>query len=90
MKRFLLLVLALMLCCLVGCDYSKYGKEYVGGTNKPEMKIYGDELETGFLYAVDSNTNVVYITYEGHSWYGITPCLKPDGTPMLADDLGLK
>jgi len=90
MKRFLFLVLALMLCCLVGCDYSSLGKEYVGIAIRPKIKIYSENTTAGFMYAVDSKTKVVYILYDTSERFGITPCYKADGTLMFASDLGLE
>lgn len=45
----------------------------------------------GYSYVVDGDTSVVYIyraSPGGHT--GLTPKLHPDGTPYLADELGLK
>lgn len=96
MKRFLFLVLALMLCCMSGCEEENNieVKTSIGDYSFPVFHIYASE-ETNhrsYKYAVDQRTQVVYIIYGNYDTYGraISPCLKPDGTPMLADDLGLE
>lgn len=88
-KWFVFLVVLLAVCMLPACSTTNGEVTYVV---RPSMKIYSEE--SGFNYVVDTKTKVVYILYEYWSGYqgyaGLSPCLKSDGTPMLASDLGLE
>ena len=81
MKRKLVIGIAVIfLVLLSGC-----GLEVVHNSDAvPHMRIYNN-YGSSYRYLVDLNTDVVYIQ-GGH---GITVCMKPDGTPLLASEIGL-
>lgn len=56
-------------------------------TTKPD--IVGESTLYDYEYVVDKTTGVVYLQVSAHERVGITPYLKPDGTPYLASELGL-
>ena len=73
-----------------GCDRGNR-PEQIKGSIYPNMKVYAVDAGTkDYYYVVDKNTGVVYIQFEGTRTAGITPALNADGTPMTADQLGLK
>ena len=43
-----------------------------------------------YYYVIDKNTHVVYLKYDNGHLSGMTIMLKADGTPMLAEDLGIE
>lgn len=55
---------------------------------KPEL-VNTNENVYDYSYIIDKNTGVVYLQVEAGYKIGITAYLKPDGTPYLADELGL-
>ena len=44
----------------------------------------------GYSYLIDEDTGVVYLEYDNLNRYAITVMLKPDGTPVLKDDIIVK
>lgn len=56
----------------------------------PNITSYSDLDDGNYFYIVDENTGVVYLCYDGYRRYGMTVMFNADGTPVLAEDLGLK
>jgi len=95
MRKFLFLTLALMLCYLAGCSNPEERGYYLYNNKKipmPNLAIYANHVVeyTSFCYVIDTETKVVYILYNANRVGSLCPCLKADGTPMLASDLGLE
>lgn len=89
-KRAKLILIALVVTIVFGCagcgDNSLVAKGYMA---PPNMTIYTND-GGAFYYAVDNNTNVVYVVFDFYNKGGITVMLNADGTPVLADQIGLK
>ena len=89
-KRVKLILMALVGAIVFGCAGCSDGQLVAKGyTAPPNMTIYTNN-GGAFYYAVDNSTNVVYVVLDIYNKGGITVMLNPDGTPVLADQIGLK
>lgn len=87
MKKLIVILLSMLL--LTGCVNNDH-KAIVSDQNiTPNLMSMSDE-GLRFYYVVDRNTHVVYLAFDALYRAGITPLLKADGTPTLAEDLGIK
>ena len=93
MKRFLLMVT--MACILTSCSPSNVD------TNRdlikdliPTPKLLTSETTSingwHYVYIVDKNTGVVYLEYDAVYRHALTVMLNADGTPITAEQLGIK
>jgi len=58
---------------------------------EPQMvSLATGELLEDYEYIVDINTGVVYLEYHRFNRYGVTVMLNPDGTPIIAEQLGFE
>ena len=57
----------------------------------PSLLRVGDLSENfGYCYLVDKNTGVVYLEYDSYRRHAITLMVNADGTPITAEQLGIK
>ena len=58
----------------------------------PNITRYGNfsAVSESYVYLVDNNTGVVYLEYDGAKRHAISVMLNADGTPVTAEQLGLK
>lgn len=91
-KKLILAIFATTLLLASGCDDGANGKlENSSIIGSPDITQYAkDGLVCKYYYVVDNNTNVVYLQFFGSHKAGITVMLNADGTPITADQLGLK
>ena len=90
MKKIIILFMATMFI-LTGCD-NGVAPTKIQSVVSPDIKVYGADIDSGlrYFYVVDNKTGVVYIQFDGFKRGGITPALNADGTPMTAEQLGLR
>lgn len=91
MKK-VLLIGAILALLLTGCDV---GSECISENSKniiPNISVYAKDIAYGlrYFYVVDNNTGVVYLQFNGVNRAGLTIMLNPDGTPVTAEQLGLR
>lgn len=91
MKKIILLCLVIVLS-LSGCrTISNVSEPEINEQNvEPDMMAVTNINESRFSYIIDKRTHVVYMQFYCGCKAGITAVLKADGTPMLAEDLGIK
>lgn len=85
MKKILLMVT--IACILTSCSPSNVD------TNEdliPRPKILTSENNENYTYIVDKNTGVVYLEYDCVHRHALTVMLNADGTPVTAEQLGIK
>ena len=89
-----IVVLAVLILCLVGCDESKPGRYSSSPADVQTLEDYkeldlvsSNKRDYGYSYLVDKNTGVVYLEYSGYRTYGITVMFNADGTVMTEDDI---
>lgn len=90
-KIFIVWFLACTL--LSGCGEGNSPQTNISARNyyTPDISKIGDDFEDGCSYLIDNNTGVVYLKYV--AGYGkaitvdITVMLKPDGTPLMKEDI---
>ena len=92
-KMICLTVVALI--TLASCDND-------GGNSTPAIKDvknispnitrygYFSSVSESFVYLVDNNTGVVYLEYDSAKRHAISVMLNADGTPVTAEQIGLK
>ena len=85
MKKFLLMVT--MACVLTSCSPSNVD---VNGDLIPRPKLLTFENNKYYAYIVDKNTGVVYLEYDAYYRHALTVMLNADGTPITAEQLGIK
>ena len=93
-KRFVIITLfTLIILTLTGCSNpGKKASEITDTIVQPNMIVYADK-DDRFYYAVDENTDVVYIMYMSGERYannalgGITVAYNGDGTVMKREQL---
>jgi hypothetical protein len=86
MKRFLLMVT--MACILTSCSPSNVD---TNGDLIPTPIILKSETDNGrYTYIIDKNTGAVYLEYDGYRRRALTVMLNTDGTPLTAEQLGIK
>jgi len=83
----LVALLAIIFLC-AGCAKNKVVSS--NDTLGPNLTICDDRAE--YTYVVDNRTGVVYMRWSQAIAYkgGLTVMLNPDGSPVMADDLGLE
>ena len=79
-------VLLASLLLLSGCG----SETYISQKESQVFPLMKEYRNGNYSYVVDLKTSVVYISYMYYNLGGLTVCLKADGTPMLASDLGLE
>ncbi len=85
MKRFLLI--AIMACILASCSPSNVD---TNGDLISKPKLLTLEDDRCYTYIVDKNTGVVYLEYDSYHRHALTVMLNTDGTPITAEQLGIK
>ena len=85
MKKFLLMVT--MACVLTSCSPSNVD---VNGDLISKPKLLTLENNGCYTYIVDKNTGVVYLEYDACYRHALTVMLNADGTPITAEQLGIK
>lgn len=91
MKKIILLCLVIVLLLTGCCSRSNVSKAEINEQNiEPEIITVTNDSDSWFSYIVDKRTHVVYMQFYCGYRGGITVVLKTDGTPMLAEDLGIK
>lgn len=93
MKKILFVLLA-MLLLLTGCSEPEgiAMPETYAQDISPSILRTGDTTrnDDGYCYLVDKNTGVVYLEFYSVHRYGITLMVNADGTPITAEQLGIK
>lgn len=103
MKKIKYIVVCLLIIVLfaVGCgevekspNNTQATKNYTK-TVSPEIIEYGDNYTTGsgdgsYYYLIDGRNGVVYLVYDGYRRHAMTVMLNRDGTPVTAEQLGIK
>ena len=91
-KKLVLAIFATTLLFASGCDDGDYGKlENSSIIGSPDITQYAEDgMLCSYSYVVDNNTNVVYLQFFTGYKAGITVMLNADGTPITADQLGLR
>lgn len=87
MKKIIIILLYTLL--LTGCTKNNSQASVSNQEIKPNMMSLNSSPNR-YYYVVDKNTHVVYLVFYAGSQGGITVMLNADGTPMLAEDLGIK
>ena len=89
MKNKLLLSVLLISLCLSGCGEGTVQGTSVSsvGYHTPDISEIGDGLVSGYSYVIDNSTGVVYLKYVLGYGKAITVLLKPDGTPVMKEDI---
>jgi len=87
-KLLYFLVALICLFCLAGCYNvgSKPSKQY-SDFYVPNIVDMGND---NYYYTIDKRTGVVYLSYSDTYQHGITVMLNADGTPVTADQLGIR
>lgn len=85
MKKLLLMVT--MACVLTSCFPSNVDAD---GDLIPRPKLLTLEDSEDYTYIVDKNTGVVYLEYDCVNRHALTVMLNADGTPVTAEQLGIK
>ena len=94
MKKFLLMLT--MACVLTSCSPNNVDANET--TNKdliptPNLLI-SEATSVGnkqlYAYIIDKNTGVVYLGYDSVYRHALTVMLNVDGTPVTAEQLGIK
>jgi hypothetical protein len=95
MKRFLLMVT--MACILTSCSPSNVddvnkniNENLIPTPNLLMSKTISMNNKEHYAYIVDKNTGVVYLGYAGVYRHDLTVMLNADGTPVTAEQLGIK
>ena len=87
MKRIISVALISALL-MTGCGKgAASGKSYIQDIEPNIVEISNGY---GYFYVVDANTGVVYLKYESGYHGAITVMLNADGTPITAEQLGIK
>ena len=89
MKKKLLYFLALLLSifALAGCSHGSKPSKLYSDLYSPNIIDTGND---SYYYTIDKRTGVVYLSYDGFYRHAITIMLNADGTPVTADQLGIK
>jgi hypothetical protein len=95
MKKFLLMVT--MACVLTSCSPSNVddvnkniNENSIPTPNLLMSKTISMNNKEHYAYIVDKNTGVVYLGYDGVYRHDLTVMLNADGTPVTAEQLGIK
>ena len=87
MQKIILVLMCMLL--LTGCVDNSTHAEVQDQDIRPNLITLKTD-ENYYYYVVDKNTHVVYLTFSNAHRGGITVYVKADGTPILAEDLGIK
>jgi hypothetical protein len=85
MKKFLLMVT--MACVLISCSPSNVD---ANGDSISTLDFLKFKLDEYYSYIVDKDTGVVYLEYDYYYRHALTVMLNTDGTPVTAEELGIK
>lgn len=92
MKKILFVLLAMPLL-LTGCSEPEgiaTSETYVQDTSPSLLRTGDIAWHDGYCYLVDKNTGVVYLEYSVGYHHAITLMVNADGTPITAEQLGIK
>lgn len=91
MKKILFVLLTMLL--LTGCS-NKEGvvtpKTYIQDIAPSLSRIGNLFMNSGYCYLIDNNTGVVYLEFDSEYRHAITLMVNADGTPITAEQLGIK
>ena len=91
MKRF---VIILILCTVFLSGCTSQAILNLDNNITPNIVACGvvNTLKDGgqYFYIIDKNTGVVYLAFQGDRRCGISVMLNADGTPVTAEQLGIK
>ena len=100
--KYILVCLLIVIFFTVGCgevedkenpNDTHATKNYTK-TASPKIIEYGEghgtSLDEVYYYCVDKRTGVVYLAYDAYRRHAITVMLNRDGTPVTAEQLGIK
>lgn len=88
MKKILAIMLCLML--LTGCTKDNTSESRTSDQPIVPNLISLSTDDAKYWYIIDKNTHVVYLRCDSLYRAALTVMLKADGTPMLAEDLGIE
>lgn len=91
-KRIKIICVCVMLSLLLsGCvkNANKPDKDTSSGIT-PNILSTSNLGNEDYFYIIDKNTGVVYLGYDGFRKYGLSVMLNRDGTPVTAEQLGIK
>lgn len=86
MKKIILILICVLL--LTGCKDNSVRSTTSVQEIMPDL-ISLSEDDGNYYYVVDKKTRVIYLKYDNGHHSGITVMFKANGTPMLAEDLGI-
>lgn len=93
MKKILFVLLA-MLLLLTGCSTEGVAhprpETYVQDISPSLLRIGDLSINSGYCYLVDTTTGVVYLEFDSDYRHAITVMLNADGSPITAEQLGIK
>lgn len=87
MKKIILILICVLL--LTGCKDNSVKSTTSVQKIMPDLISLSEDYGN-YYYVVDKNTHVVYFKYDNGHQSGMTVMLKANGTPMLAEDLGIE
>ena len=87
MKKIIIFLMYTLL--LTSCQHNETESAYSNQNITPNIMSLS-ENDNQYYYVIDKNTHVVYLAFNGVYRAGITVLVKADGTPMLAEDLGIE
>lgn len=90
MKKLLFALLVMLL--LTGCSTEGVmrPKTYVQDIAPSLLRVGDLSKYNGYCYLVDNNTGVVYLEFDAGYRHAVTVMLNADGTPITAEQLGIK
>lgn len=90
MKKILFVLLATLLL-LTGCSEGVVIPETYAQNITPSLLRTGNlSMESGYCYLIDKNTGVVYLEYSSGYHHAVTLMVNADGTPITAEQLGIR
>ncbi len=86
MQKIIFILMCILL--LTGCTNNSSQALLSDQDIKPNIMTLNDN-NYKYFYTIDRNTHVVYLTFYAGYQAGITAYVNADGTPVLAEDLGI-
>lgn len=89
----LLIAVCMLSLLLIGCEYEPKGTARALRYYQdiaPNVVEVGNTDDDGYFYLVDKNTGVVYLGFTEYRKSSLTVMLNADGSPVMAEDLGIK